>query len=119
MPFLNDRQRSACCLLMLEQLNMEKLWQRNTALGETGPAPEASKALNDIQVGKFCRLSSGERIWLRTVFDFWDGTGQAPIYELMNRLEQPLLDMVGQLLSALAQPNSAAIDKWLNDWRAG
>ena len=100
--FRNERQRSAVAYVLLDSLQLGKLW---TVEGPT----EAACTLLKKRGGS---LSSGERLILLAAFDLWNGDGHADFSELLYRLDDTRLHLLGSFLVAFAS-GSSGVDRWL------
>lgn len=100
--FRNDRQRCAVAYVLLDSLHMGHLWSVE------GPTEEACRLLKR----RGGPLSSGEGLVLLAAFDLWNGEGRADFSELLYRLDDTRLHLLGSLLIALGS-GSAGVDRWL------
>lgn len=105
--FKTEKQRSNVCHELLALWDREHLWA-----ADGGPTDEMLQMLEAIKLGE-AALSGGEQVWVRVVFDVWNGDGGAPLSEVLSRLDAPKTRALGALVAALHHTDGDAIDNWL------
>lgn len=100
--FRSDQWQSDVARALLRDLGLEHLWT------DRGPSDEGVE-LHDAGGGY---LSTGERVILAVAFAVWNGGGGglASIGDVVHRLDNRRLAIVGQLLRAIAHDQ---VDRWL------
>lgn len=114
MNFRDSRQRSRLCLAVLRMGKLDRYW-RSSDLGDSGPTDEAWTELHLAHKGGSL-LSTGEKTLLQVVFDLWDGSGRASLWDMMNNLDTGVCQSIGELLMALADEDPRVADEWEKTW---
>jgi hypothetical protein len=62
-------------------------------------------------------LSNGEGILLRIVFDLWNGSGEASLWDIINGLDPGVAQALGELLMVIPDADPELIDRWEEHWK--
>jgi len=93
---------------------LERFW-RALDLLDPGPADEAWTELYLIHSSESL-LSAGEKTLFQVVFDLWNGSGKASLWDMMNNLDAGVFQAIGELLMSLADDDPRVIDAWEKTW---
>ena len=91
---------------------VDHLWEQSD-IG--GPTEDGVDELHRILAGKSL-LSCGEATLIKVVFDFWAGSGETSLWDMMNNLEPGVCRSIGELLMAISEDLPRAIDEWEESW---
>jgi hypothetical protein len=82
---------------LLATMNLEYLW------AEGGPTAQALELKNSgFRFGSWGGPNRSEAALVRLAFDFWDGTGHAPLDEVLRVLDPPTLFALGHAITQRA-----------------
>jgi hypothetical protein len=94
--------------------NLERFWEYSD-VGMCGPADDAAGELYAVMEGN-SRLSAGEGVLLRVVFDLWNGNGKVSLWDIWENLQAPIVQSIGELMMSMSQEDPSLVDEWEKTW---